>query len=140
MMPAMQTLGDPVATNASQAMSPWLRALWAAHLIAIDPHGLGGVLVRASAGPVRELWLEELTLAAGGTVLAKVPASVDDQRLLGGLDLAATLSAGKPVIQHGLLSANDGGLLVVAMAERLSAGLAARIAGAVGWWQSSVMA
>jgi magnesium chelatase subunit D len=131
MMPAAQTYADPVATDTSQAMTPWLRALWAAHLIAIDPHGLGGVLVRSSAGPVRELWLEELTLAAGGGVLAKVPSSIDDQRLLGGLDLTATLSAGKPIIQRGLLSASDGGLLVVAMSERLSAALAARIAGAL---------
>jgi magnesium chelatase subunit D len=109
-------------------MTPWTRAQWAAHLAAVDPHGLGGVLVRAWAGPVRDLWLEELTLAAGGAPLAKVPSGVDDQRLLGGLDLTATLTAGRPVLQPGLLAQADGSLLVVVMAERLQSGLAARMA------------
>ena len=52
-------------------------------------------------------------------------------RLLGGLDLAATLSAGRPVAQAGLMAEADGGLIVVPMAERLSPGTAARLAGAL---------
>ena len=43
-------------------------------------------------------------------------------RLLGGLDLAATLRAGRPMPQRGLLAEADGGVLVLAMAERLAAG------------------
>jgi magnesium chelatase subunit D len=117
---------DPVPSG--QPMTPWVRGLWAAHLAAVDPHGLGGVLVRSGAGPVRDLWLEELTLACGGAPLAKVPSGVDDQRLLGGLDLTATLATGRPVLQHGLLAQADCALLVVVMAERLSPGLAARMA------------
>ncbi|MCJ2074078.1 magnesium chelatase ATPase subunit D, partial [Methylobacterium sp. E-016] len=51
--------------------------------------------------------------------------------LLGGLDLAATLSAGRPMAQAGLLAEADGGLVVVPMAERLSLGTAARLAAAL---------
>ena len=51
---------------------PWADALRAAHLLAADPHGLGGALVHAAPGPVRERWLDcpargapsEYTLAA----------------------------------------------------------------------------
>ncbi|MFD1283254.1 magnesium chelatase ATPase subunit D, partial [Methylobacterium goesingense] len=52
-------------------------------------------------------------------------------RLLGGIDLAATLAAGRPVTEAGLLAEADGGLLVVPMAERLTPGTAARLAGAL---------
>ena len=48
-----------------------------------------------------------------------MPAFADESRLLGGLDLSATLAAGRPVLQAGLLSELDGGLLVCPMAERL---------------------
>ena len=48
--------------------------------------------------------------------------------MLGGLDLAATLRAGRPVAERGLLAEADGGIVVVAMAERLPAGTAARLA------------
>ncbi|MDF1749706.1 MAG: magnesium chelatase subunit D, partial [Alphaproteobacteria bacterium] len=44
-----------------------------------------------------------------------------------GLDLAATLSAGKPLVQRGLLAEVDGGLLVVPMAERLDPATAAKL-------------
>ena len=60
--------------------------------------------------------------------MRRVPAHIDDERLLGGLDLAATLGAGRPVASRGLLSETDGGLVVLAMAERCTAATGARIA------------
>lgn len=112
--------------------TPWSRALLAAGLAAADPHGCGGVVVRAGAGPVRDLWLEHLRAQMRpGAPLRRMPAGIPDDRLLGGLDLAATLAAGRPVAQAGLLAEADGGFLVVPMAERLSAGTAARLAGAL---------
>ena len=45
----------------------------------------------------------------------------------GGLDLAATLQAGRPVAQKGLLAEADGGVVVLAMAERIEPGTAARL-------------
>jgi magnesium chelatase subunit D len=46
---------------------------------------------------------------------------------LGGLDLAATLAAGRPVRSAGLLEEAAGRTLVLPMAERMAAGLAARL-------------
>jgi magnesium chelatase subunit D len=55
-----------------------------------------------------------------------VPLNINDTALLGGLDLGATLQAGKPIALKGLLSQADGGVLVLAMAERMSLSCAAR--------------
>ena len=97
---------------------PWLDALQAARLLAVDPHGLGGVQVHAGHGPVRDAWLTLLqTLLPASTPMRRLPLSISDDRLLGGLDLAATLHAGRPVVQRGLLAEADRGVIVAAMAE-----------------------
>ena len=105
----------------------WQRAVQVAALLAIDPAGLGGVRVRAHAGPVRDAWLALLKQLIGVRPWVRVPLSATDERLLGGLDLTATLAAGRPVLQTGLLSSVNSGVLVLSMAERLSTGVAARI-------------
>ena len=53
--------------------------------------------------------------------------NVGDDRLLGGLDLSATLQAGRPVAEQGVLAQADGGVITLAMAERLSLGTGAKI-------------
>ncbi|MCJ2081584.1 magnesium chelatase subunit D [Methylobacterium sp. J-090] len=110
-------------------MTTWADALLVAHLAAADPHGVGGVVVRAGAGPVRDAWLAVLQNASPAErPIRRMLGSITDARLLGGLDLPATLAAGRPVAETGLLAETDGGLLVVPMAERLSPGHAARLA------------
>ena len=100
-------------------------ALIAAQLCAIDP-GLGGMVLR---GEGREAVVQRMRDALGaGAPFRKMPVHIDDERLLGGLDLAATLAADRPVARKGLLAEADGGLIVVPMAERLDAGIASRIA------------
>ena len=98
-------------------------------LFAVDPVGLGGVALRSGAGPERDQWLASLAaLLPAGTPYRRVPLHINDDRLLGGLDLAATLQAGRPVAQRGLLAEADGGVVLLAMAERLSASTTASIA------------
>jgi magnesium chelatase subunit D len=114
--------------------SAWSDAVTAAALLAIDPAGggLGGLRVRAPAGPVRDRLLALFAdLRPVDAPLRRVGADIDAARLDGGLDLAATLAAGRPVAAEGLLAAVAGGVLVVAMAERLAAGAAARLAAAL---------
>ena len=107
----------------------WQQALGAAAMFAVNPSGLGGVVVRAAPGPVRDAWLEALTeLLAPGTPIRRIPPQVPDSRLLGGLDLTATLHAGRPVAERGLLAEADGGVVIVPMAERMGAGTAGRLA------------
>ncbi|MEM9145141.1 MAG: magnesium chelatase subunit D [Pseudomonadota bacterium] len=111
---------------------PWADAGLAAALFAIDPHGLGGVALRARHGPVREVWLAGLRAALPPDApLRRLPPATEDARLLGGLDLVATLDRGRPVASRGLMAECDGGTLVLTMAERTGEGLAARLAAAL---------
>ena len=66
-------------------------------------------------------------LLPGDAPFRRMPLQVADGRLLGGLDLAMTLQAGRPVFERGLLADADGGCLVVPMAERLPFAMALRL-------------
>ncbi len=105
----------------------WQQAVQVAVLLAIDPDAMGGVRIRAAAGPVRDAWLNLLRSLMSPSRWVRMPVSITDERLLGGLDLSATLASGRPVLQHGLLVEADGGTLILTMAERLPAPTAARL-------------
>ncbi|MFO0690334.1 MAG: magnesium chelatase subunit D [Myxococcota bacterium] len=110
----------------------WLRAAHVLALHAIDPTGTGGVVLRGRPGPARSAWLARLAeLLPSGARVRRVPPEVAIGRLVGGLDLAATLTAGRPVIEQGLLAAADGGALVLPLAERLQPAVAGAIAQAL---------
>ncbi|MBL8304844.1 MAG: hypothetical protein JNM26_18985, partial [Ideonella sp.] len=109
---------DP-AQRRADAAARWSLACQAAVLMAVDPPGLGGVALRGAAGPLREGWLAGLRALRPGVPWRRVPLHISDERLLGGIDLAATLQAGRPVAQRGLLAEADGGVVQLAMAERL---------------------
>ncbi|GJD89170.1 Magnesium-chelatase 60 kDa subunit [Methylobacterium hispanicum] len=111
--------------------TPWTTALRVAALLAADPHGFGGVVVRAGAGPVRDRWLDTLRTLLDARPLRRLPPGTGDDRLIGGLDLPATLALGRPVLGRGLLAEADGGVLVVPMAERTSPATSARLAAAL---------
>ncbi|MBC2836628.1 magnesium chelatase subunit D [Paragemmobacter straminiformis] len=111
----------------TDAPAPWARLETALALLAIDPAGLGGLWLRARSGPVRDLVTG--SLASLPLPLKRLHPTVADDALYGGLDLAATLATGHPVTTKGLLSAPAA--LVLAMAERCPAGLAARLASAL---------
>ena len=118
----------------------WADAALAARLFAVDPAGTGGVALRALAGPVRDHWLGAVrALLPEGAPLRRVPVGITDERLLGGLDLTATLRAGRPVAERGVLALADGGAVVLAMAERLPTGTAARVAAALDLGEVPVM-
>jgi magnesium chelatase subunit D len=103
----------------------------ALRLFAADPAGLGGLWLRGG-GPARDALVAALPdLLAGRRTLRRLPLSIDDDRLVGGVDLGASLAAGRPVRHAGLLGEAAGGILVVAGAERMSDAVAGRIAAAM---------
>jgi len=112
----------PEAPPGAQRWHDALKALWA---FALDPVLLGGVWVRAPHGPVRDRWLAELTAVGGPGV--RIPTHVDDERLMGGLDLSASLRSGSTVAQSGLLNRAHGHWVVLPMAERQRAETLARL-------------
>lgn len=110
----------------------WSDAGLAAALFAIDPAGLRGVAVRAFPGPVRDRWCDAFrALLPAETPVRRVPLGISDDRLLGGLDLTASLTAGRPVAQRGVLADTDGGVAILPMAERLTEATAGRLASVI---------
>ncbi|WP_374138392.1 MULTISPECIES: magnesium chelatase subunit D [unclassified Sphingomonas] len=108
----------------------WSDALLAARLCAIDP-SLGGLVLRGG-GEARDAVIAALVEGLGaGVPVRRVPSHIDDERLLGGLDLGATLSTGRAVSRVGLLAEADGGVVIVPMAERMASSTASPIAAAL---------
>ncbi len=104
----------------------------AASLFAVDPQGLGGVCLRSAVQPARDQWLQILReLLPPDAPWRRVPFNIGDERLLGGLDLAATLKAARPVSQRGVLAESHGGVIVLAMAERLTGATVAKLTAAL---------
>ena len=112
----------------TEAPSTWSLAVQAAALLAIDPVGLAGARIHAGAGPVRDAWMSLLQSLMSDTAWKRMPVNITDERLLGGLDLSATLSAGRPILQQGVLADVNGGTLILAMAERLPSATGAKLA------------
>jgi magnesium chelatase subunit D len=104
-----------------RGQSAWFDAQTTAALLAIDPHGLGGICVKSQFGSIRDAWFAFLeTQIAPGAHFQKIPLQIQDEQLLGGLDLEATLQYGKPIYGTGLLAKSHGGFIVLPMAERVS--------------------
>ncbi|MBD3679838.1 MAG: hypothetical protein HUJ27_15740 [Rhodobacteraceae bacterium] len=99
----------------------WTRAELALTLLAVDPVGLGGMWLRSSAGPVRD------RLVSGFDVLPiplrRVQAEIGDGALMGGIDLATSLGAGR--ILFGRAGLGEPSALLLRLAEHCPTGLAA---------------
>jgi magnesium chelatase subunit D len=119
----------------SAKLETWLRALQVAQLLVINPHGLGGVILRARSGPVRDRWLAYLNtiaqLSGMRLPLRKMPLGISDENLIGGIDLDQTLRTGKAVLRQGLLAQCDQQLLLMPMAERVEVGAVAKVVSAL---------
>ena len=105
------------------SLDNWQQAMCALRLLAMDA-SLGGIVVRARSGPVRDRFLADMTRLIGPA--HRVHPATSDEALFGGLDVSATLAHGAMVQQNGLL--DRGGTLMLTMAERCPAGLAAKLA------------
>ena len=108
----------------SEPLSPWDRAQAAVTALAVDPAGLRGLWLRARSGPLRDRVVQ--ALAALPLPQRRLHPGVDDATLYGGVDLSATLANGHLVRAAGLLASPAA--VILTMAERCPAGLAARLA------------
>ncbi len=114
--------GDPASVA-----DPAHDALLAARLFSLAPLSFGAIVLRGVT-PARDA----LVSAIGDALpCRRLPGHVDDERLLGGIDIAASLAAGKPIATTGILAEAAGGVLIVPMAERLDESVAGRLAQAL---------
>jgi magnesium chelatase subunit D len=111
----------------AEPADPLADAVLAARLFVLAPSVFKGLTLRGSS-PAREALVAAL---AEALPLRRLPGHVDDERLLGGIDLAASLPAGKPIRQTGLIEEARGAALIAGMAERMEAGVAGRLAQAL---------
>ena len=131
----MENLEQTQEISKRAKLETWLRALQVAQLLVINPHGLGGVILRARSGPVRDRWLAYLNSVAQlrgmRLPLRKMPLGISDENLIGGIDLDQTLRTGKAVLRQGLLAQCDQQLLLMPMAERVEIGVVAKVVSAL---------
>jgi magnesium chelatase subunit D len=85
-------------------------------LLAVDPE-LGGVVIAAGVGTGKSTLARSFARLSGSSAsgdpppFVELPVGVTEDRLLGGLDLEATLMRGERVHRSGLMARADGGLL-----------------------------
>ena len=106
--------------HSKSGQSTWHDAQLAAALVAIDPHGLGGICIKSQYGPVREAWWRFMQALVPDGPFHKIPPHTQDEQLQGGIDLEATLAQGKPIYSSGILAKSHGGFVLLPMAERTS--------------------
>ena len=107
---------DPTAVNVQGQL--------ALTLLAVDPAGLGGLHLRARAGPVRDMFCAPLKAMFPNA--RRISPSISDLQLFGGVDVGETLTRGEIIRAKGILETPAP--LLFTMAERCEPGLAARLA------------
>jgi magnesium chelatase subunit D len=90
---------------------------------------LGGLVLRDTGAACTPLVDALRQRVSADVPMRRVPSSSSEDRWFGGLDLAATIAAARPVADRGVLAESDGGLVVVPSAERLPLPVQARLAG-----------
>lgn len=93
----------------------------ALRLFALASHRYGGLWLRHGGDALVQALSTHLPLR-------RLPLTIDDDRLLGGIDLADSLAANRPIARTGLLTEAKGEGLLVRGAERLPEALTGRLA------------
>ena len=120
------------AGEMSTALRQWHNALLVIRLASSFPKFISSIRVCSAAGPVRDMWPEHLDKAlAPDLPRVRIPFGVSGEQLAGGTDIEASLLAGRPIQQSGLLERAQGGLAYLPMAERFPQGHAWFIANAI---------
>ena len=96
-------------------------------MLAVDP-ALGGVALPAAVGSGKSTLARAFAdLLPPDTPFVELPLNVTEDRLIGGIDLEATLATGARVVQRGLLAQADGGVLYIDAINLLDAGAVTQV-------------
>ncbi len=122
MLPGTADVAEPVDTGAARA-----RSAAAMSVFAVVGDRIGGIVLRDTSAGAQE-WLAALRgLLPPSLRVMRLPASATDDRIFGGLDLAATIATGKPVAERGVLADAHGGVVVIPLVERMPVATQARL-------------
>ena len=114
----MPESNEQSATPSSKPASLWQDLEYAAAILAVGGHDIGGIRLIGQPGPVRDYWLERFE-DLSGKPCRRVPSNTAADRLLGGLDIPETIKAGAPVLSKGVLAECHDRTVLLTMAERL---------------------
>lgn len=96
-------------------------------LLAVDP-SLAGVALAAAVGSGKSTLARAFaSVLPNCAPFIEAPVNVTEDRLIGGLDLEATLARGERVVEPGLLAQAHGGVLYIDGLNLLDAGAAAHV-------------
>lgn len=96
-------------------------------VMAVAGHHIGGIVLRDSSAGAQQ-WVAALkSRLPSGARMVRLPSSATDDRIFGGLDLAATIATGVPVAERGVVADADGGIVVIPLIERMPVATQARI-------------
>ncbi|WP_299733665.1 magnesium chelatase subunit D [uncultured Tateyamaria sp.] len=101
----------------------WHNAALALKLLAIDPVGLGGAVIRMRASPARDALLADFRPRHP---IRKLPIGIADEQLFGGIDLSATLASSEIIENKGFFHTSC--TAMIPMAERCPTSLGAKLA------------
>ncbi|WP_299615775.1 magnesium chelatase subunit D [uncultured Tateyamaria sp.] len=100
----------------------WHNATLALKLLALDPQGLGGAVIRMRASPDRDALLAGF---APALPIRKLPITISDEQLFGGVDLSATLTSAQVIENKSFFHSPN--ITLIPMAERCPPALAAKL-------------
>ncbi len=96
-------------------------------MLVVDP-ALGGVALPAAVGSGKSTLARAFAdLLPPDTPFVELPLNVTEDRLIGGIDLEATLASGERVVQRGLLAQAHGGVLYIDAINLLDAGAVTQV-------------
>jgi magnesium chelatase subunit D len=96
-------------------------------VLAVAGHHIGGIVLRDSSAGAQQ-WVTALRARLPAAVrVVRLPSSATDDRIFGGLDLAATIASGSPVAERGVVADADGGMVVIPLIERMPVATQARL-------------
>lgn len=126
-------------SDESPRESRWIDVQLVTTLFAIAPASLGGLWIRSAATPEREAMLAMIdTQLPSREPRVRLPIGITEDRLLGGISLAATLDEGRLVIERGALARSHGGIVIAATAERMDSLVTAELCAALDRGQLTI--
>lgn len=118
-VPALDLVAESDAARA--------RAAAALCVLAVAGHRIGGIVLRDSAAGAQQ-WITALRVRLPQEMrVVRLPSSATDDRIFGGLDLAATIALGVPVAERGVLADAHNGVVIIPLIERMPVATQARL-------------
>ena len=117
----------PVSSPADLVAANRARSAAALGVLAVAGHRIGGIVLRDSSSGAQQ-WIAALRARLPQNVkVLRLPSTATDDRIFGGLDLAATIATGIPVAERGVVADADGGVVVIPLIERMAVATQARL-------------